>query len=473
MYKEMSQQIIDEIKGIVGEKNLICDEEKMHDYSHDEFALPYIRKFPQIVVKPRGAKEISEIMKLANKESIPVTPRGGATGLCGGCVPVFGGIVLSFENMNKILEIDKENLMAVVEPGVTLMDFYKKLEETKFFFPPHPGDESATMGGVVATNAGGARAVKYGVIRNFIRGLEVVLPQGEIINIGGKIMKSSTGYNLLHLLIGSEGTLGIVTKVIVNLLPPLQAMSTLIIPYNNLHDAIKTVPMIICNKIIPMAIEFIEQDVIAVTEDYLDKKWPCPGGNAHLMIVVDGSNEDEIMKLSESVGQICLDNNAIDVFIADGKEKQQNILDIRSQIYEALKRETIEILDITVPPAQIAAHVDKVHEISNRNQMWLPTYGHAADGNVHTHLMKADLRKDKLNAVEQKEWEQKYPQVRKELYDDAQVRGGTISGEHGIGIVKKEYLPAVVGTKQIELMKAIKKSFDPNNILNPGKIINI
>jgi len=472
MYNKLDDQTIREIEKIVGMKNLIVEEEKMLDYSHDEFPLPSMSKLPEIVVKPENAKEIAEIMKIASEKMIPVVPRGGATGLCGGCVPLFGGIVLSFENMNRVLEIDEKNSMAVVEPGVTLMDFYQKLEGAGLFFPPHPGDESATIGGVIATNAGGARAVKYGVVRNFIRGLEVVLPQGEIINTGGKIMKNSTGYSLLHLLIGSEGTLGIITKAIINLLPPPQAMSTLVVPYDSLHNAIKTVPAIMRGKILPMAIEFIEHDPIAVTEDLLNKKWPCQKAAAYLMIIVDGPGEEEIMKISESIGEICLENEAADVFIADNKQKQQDILDIRSNLYEGIKPKTIEILDITVPPAEIANHVDRVHEISDKYQMWLPTYGHAADGNVHTHLMKAGIKDGKLDEIEQEGWKEKYPQVRKELHEDAKMRGGIISGEHGIGIAKKEYLPLVASPRQIELMKQIKRAFDPNNILNPGKIFD-
>jgi glycolate oxidase len=473
MYRKIDSQTVSKLKDIIGDEKIVLEEEKVEDYSHDEFALSDIRKKPEVVVKPGTTKEIAELLKLANSEKIPVTPRGGATGLCGGCVPTFGGIVLSFENMNRILEIDKENLMAIVEPGVMLMDFYREVEKDGLFFPPHPGDETATIGGVIATNAGGSRAVKYGVFRNFVRGLEVVLPEGEIITLGGKIMKNSSGYSLLHLLIGSEGTLGVITKTTLNLLPPPQEMITLIAPYNSLNDAIRTVPEIIQHKITPMAIEFIEKDTIEVTETLLHKKWPCQVGEAHLMIVVDGSNSEEVEKICESIGEICVEHNAIDVFVADSREKQQNILDIRSQIYEALKPKTIEILDIVVPRAEIANHVVKVHEISNEYGMWLPTYGHAGDGNVHTHLMKVDVKNKSLKAAEMDGWKEKYLKVRRKLYEDAIFRGGIISGEHGVGISKKEYLPMAIEKKQIELMRQIKRSFDPNNILNPGKIFDM
>ncbi len=460
------------LKIIVGESNVITEKDKMIDYSHDEFPLNWIHKYPEVVVKPATTEAVSELMKLANQYNLPVTPRGAATGLCGGCVPLYGGIVLSLENLNRIIEVDKNNLMVVSEAGASLMKLYAAIEKEGLFFPPHPGDESATVGGVVATNAGGARALKYGVIRNFIRGVEVVLPTGEIINLGGKTIKSSTGYSLLHLLTGSEGTLGIITKATISLLPPPKSMMTLVAPYDNLHDAINTVPDIIVNKILPMAIEFIEREPITMAEDFLNKKWPCTQGKAHLMIIVDGSSEDEVMKLSESIAEVCMSKNAVDVFIAETAAKQKEILDIRSHLYEAIKAYTLEILDISVPPAQVANFVDKIHELSQRNDMWLPTYGHAGDGNVHTHLMKAKFVDGKPQLISEEEWKSKYKQVRKELHEYGIKLGGVISGEHGIGLVKKEYLQLMFDSVQMNILKNIKKSFDPNNILNPGKIFD-
>jgi glycolate oxidase len=470
VYKRIEETTIQKLRDIVGEENLIYEQEKMADYSHDEFAGEWIRRFPEVVAKPRNREEISEILKLANKEKFAVTPRGGATGLVGSCVPLYGGLVLSLENMKKVLEVDTENLMAVVEAGVPLMEFYKKVEEVGLFFPPHPGEESAHIGGVIATNAGGSRAVKYGVIRNFVKGLEVVLPTGEIIELGGKIMKDSTGYSVLNLLIGSEGTLGIITKATISLLPPPKAMFTLVAPFHNVRDAIKTVPLIIKSKTVPMAIEFVEKEPIIVTEEYLQKRWPCREGEAYLMIIIDGTSEEEVMELSESVAELCSRNNALDVFVADTKERQDNILTIRSQIYEAIKPYTVEILDITVPRAEIASHVERVHEIADKYDVWLPTYGHAGDGNVHTHLMKVKFKEGKIEAKEG--WEEKYHQVRKELHIDGINREGTISGEHGIGIVKKEYLSLALSKAHIDIMRKIKRVFDPENILNPGKIFD-
>lgn len=472
MYNRISQQIIEDLAKIVGLQNVIVDPERMQDYSHDEFSLREIGHLPEVVVKPKTANQVSAILKLANARNSPVTPRGGATGLCGGCVPLHGGIVLSLEHLNRVIEVDAENEMAVVEAGLTLMDFYKAIEEKGFSFPPHPGEESAMIGGLIATNAGGSRAVKYGGIRNYVRGLEVVLPQGEIVRPGGKLIKNSTGYNLLHLIIGSEGTLGIITQATIQIMPPLQVTRSLVIPYDDLESAIETVPLLIQKKVQPMAVEFIELEVIGVTEEHLHKRWPTHQGKTQLLIILDASTEEEMDQLSETVAEICLEKGAMDVFVIDTAKKQEEVLEIRSKIYEALKSQTIEILDISVPRAEIAKHVRRVHEVSQKYDLWLPTFGHAADGNVHTHVMKARFEKGQIVPLEEREWREKYEKVREELYEDCKTRGGVISGEHGIGFVRKRYLAYVLDTKQVELMKGIKKVFDPNNILNPGKIFD-
>jgi len=408
-------------------------------------------------------------MKIANQELIPVTPRGGGTGLCGGCVPVFGGIVLDFVNMNRVLEIDKVNFMAVAEAGVTLSQLYEALDSQKLFFPPHPGDEFAMLGGLIACNAGGARAVKYGTIRNFVRGVEVVLPTGEILDFGGKIIKDSSGYSLLHLMVGSEGTLGVITKATISVMLPSNVTWFLVIPYNDLSGAMGSVLKIIQNGILPLALEFLDNDVIEVTEKFLGKKWPCGGFQSYLMIIVDGATGEEVEKTVGLLAEICLANNAEDVFIANTKQKQAEILHIRSQVYEALKPETIEILDIVVPRSEIVQHVSAVRLIADKYKVWLPTYGHAADGNVHTHIMKMGFKDGKpSNLIEN--WQDYYLKIKEEIYRDAVLRGGKISGEHGIGLSKKEFLQQFLPKRQIDLMREIKKCFDPNNILNPGKL---
>lgn len=472
MYKKITPEIRKRLEEIVGEKNLTFDPEKMEDYSHDEFSLSDIVRMPELVVKPTKTEEVAGIIRLASEEMIPVTPRGGATGLCGGCVPSQGGIVLSLENMNRIAEIDLDNQMAVVEAGVTLSGFYTAVEEGGLFFPPHPGEESAMIGGVVATNAGGARAVKYGVVRNYVRGLEVVLASGEIIHLGGKLMKSSTGYNLLNLFIGSEGTLGIITKAVIQLMPSPQMTRSLIVPYDDLEKAIETVPFMIRKKILPLAVEFVQKEVIRITEEFLKKRWPCSQGNTDLLLILDASSEEEMDRQSQEVAEICMEKGALDVYVADSPKKQEEVLDIRSKIYEAIKTHTLEVLDIVIPRAEIARHVKRVQEVSRQYQIWLPTFGHAADGNVHTHIMAARFEEGKIIPLPEEEWKVKHEKVREELYRDCKSRGGMISGEHGIGIVKKPYLSFVVDEGSIGLMKGIKRIFDPQNILNPGKIFD-
>lgn len=469
-FGQVDSSIVKALADIVGDSNVITDREKLIDYCGDEFPLEEIRHFPDVVVKPADTNQVAKIAKLAHERRIPLTVRGGGTGLCGGCVPMYGGIVLSFTLMNKVVEVDTDNLMAVVEPGLTLQDFYKAIEGTGLFFPPHPGDEGATIGGVIAANAGGARAVKYGVIRNFVRGIEVVMADGTITTLGGKLMKSSSGYSLLNLMIGSEGTLGIVTKAIIGLWPEPGSMYTLVAPFNDLHTAIKTVPSIIRNRILPMAVEFVERDSITVTEDFMNKKWPSTGSSADLMIIIDGSTEDEVMAQAERVADICTAAGALDIFVADTKEKQRTILELRSNIYEAMRANMLEILDVTVPRATIADFVEGIHRIEKEMGLWLPTFGHAADGNVHTNIMKA--RWDNGVWTEIPGWQDSFRIARQKIHDLGRTFGGIVSGEHGIGIAKKEYLPDFIDASQMHLMREIKRLFDPAGILNPGKIFD-
>lgn len=463
MYNRLNESILFELKNIVGEKNIILEDNKLIDYSHDEFSLSEIHHKPEAVVKPANSSEVSQIMKLASREKIPVTTRGGATGLCGGCVPVYGGIVLSTERMNKIIEIDEKDMMVTIEAGTTLREFYSSLKGKKLFFPPHPGEESATIGGIISTNAGGARAVKYGIVRNFVRGIEVVLADGKIIRTGGKIIKDSTGYSLLHLFTGSEGTLGIITQAILGVMPEPKAQITLLVPYETTQKSLDTVPYIL-KQIRPLAIEFINKKVISIAENYCGKKWPSVKGEVFLMIILEGST-DEIEKQSEKIAEICLGYGAVDVFVADSYQKQEEILHVRSIVYEALKSSTIEILDVTLPPSQMASHIYFVENLSQTYNVWLPTYGHAGDGNLHTHIMKITP-----DGQEILDWREKYIKIRKEIIEDGIRKGGKISGEHGIGLVKKEYLQMCLGKEYVGILKEIKKIFDPLFILNPGKI---
>ena len=456
---------------VVGRENAVTDPEAMIDYGHDEFSLRDIACLPDLVLKPVSPFQVAAILETASEEGIPVTPRGGATGLCGGCVPSAGGIALSLERMNRILEIDPANQMAWVEAGVTLREFETAVEEAGFYFPPHPGEESAMIGGMIATNAGGSRAVKYGVIRNYVRGLEIVTASGDILTLGGKLVKSSTGYNLLQLMIGSEGTLGVITKAVIQIMAKPAATRSLVIPFAALEAAIDAVPLIL-KSVVPLALEFVPLDVIRLSEEHLDRKWPCSAGETHILVILDAAGAEDMERASETVAEIALGAGALDVFVADTPAKQDNVLVLRSKIYDAIKRDTIEILDICVPRAEVAAHVKKVRELEARYGVWLPTFGHAGDGNVHTHIMKCRREGGRSVPVPEAEWRETLERVRTELYADGAARGGVISGEHGIGLVKKPYLAACLSPEHIALMKGIKSVFDPRGILNPGKVFD-
>jgi len=472
MSSKITPAVRAEIDAAVGAANAFSDPDRSFDYGHDEFSLKEIAHQPDLVVRPGSAAEVAAVVRIANAHGIPVTPRGGATGLCGGCVPVRGGIVLSLERLARVLEVDADNQMAVTEAGVRLSDFSKAVEEAGLYFPPHPGDESAMMGGLVATNAGGSRAVKYGTIRTYVRGIELVTPSGDILELGGKLEKSSTGYNLMHLVIGSEGTLGVVTKITLHLMARPGIMRSLVVPFEALEPALETVPLILKRGIVPLAVEFLEIEPIVITEEHLHKKWPTKLGRTHLLVILDASTDEEMDRLSQAAAEVCCEKGAIDVFIADTPSKQDEVLAIRSRIYDAIKAGTVEILDIAVPRAEVAGHVRKVREVAARYDIWLPTFGHAADGNVHTHIMKARYENGAMAPVPESEWRPKTDPVRQELFRDCRARGGVISGEHGIGLVKKPYLSLALDERQIALMRGIKRAFDPNGIMNPGKIFD-
>lgn len=461
---------IAELGAIVGPADLIQDPQRLANYSGDEFPLPTLRHLPRLAVRPHNADEISRILKLANQHKIPVTARGGGTGLCGACVPSPGGIVLLSDHLNRVLELDKENLMVTVEAGVMLRDLYAVIEKEGLFFPPHPGEETARIGGVIATNAGGSRTVKYGTIRNFLRGLEVVLPQGEILQLGGKLVKNSTGFNLLHLFVGSEGLLGIISKAVIALLPQPRCTATLIVPYPTITQAIRTVPEIIRKSVEPLAIEFMEADSIALTEERLHRRWPAKGSQAYLLILVEAAGAEELPARLTAIQEICEGYGARDIYLAESDAQQKEILEFRSQMYEALKPWCIEILDLVVPRSEIAGHVEAVHALEREHGVWLPTYGHAGDGNVHSHIMRVGFKDGKLDFSLQADWDALYLTVRDKLHEDARKRGGMISGEHGIGLAKKGYLLEFIGPEAMAIMRGIKQLLDPLGILNPGKV---
>lgn len=464
----ISEKWLSGARAIAGDR-VITDPEAMEPYGHDEFAMDGFRRLPEAVVKPADEGETAAIVRLCHKYGVPVTARGGGTGLSAGCVPSPGGVVLSLELLNRVVEADAADRTITVQAGLTLKRLYEAVGEMGLYFPPHPGDEGAFAGGAVAANAGGARAVKYGTVRRFVLGLQVVLADGRVLELGGRFIKSSSGYDLLDLMIGSEGTLGIVTRVTFGLLPPVGSVQTLIAPFQDVQKAIEAVPAMMGRGIIPCAVEFVEHSVVRCAERLLKKTWPATGGTASLMIILDGRNEDDTMGQAEAVGGSLEESGALDVLLTDDKAKQAEILELRSMLYESLRPATAELLDICVPRSRIAPHVGFLHELEGRLGVPLPTYGHAADGNVHTHLLRASVE-DGVVGKEIPGWQERHREARDAIYADVISRGGVISGEHGIGLVKRESLPANLGAEHIAVMRSIKKALDPDGILNPGKI---
>jgi len=454
-------EVIGRLRAIVGEENVLAGDDIKEEYSCDE-ALTVEPCLPELVVKPGSPEEVAKILRLANEKRVPVTPRGGGTGLCGGCVAVSGGILLSLERMNRILEIDEENYVAVVEAGVVLADLYKAVEARGFCYPIYPGEESATIGGNVATNAGGMKAVKYGVTRHYVLGLEAVLPNGEIIQTGGKYVKVSTGYDLTQLLVGSEGTLAVVTKVILKLLSRPKARITLFAPFKDLNDGSRAVPVILKSGVIPVTIEFLEKLGLNAMEDYTGRKVPIrervrDEAEAFLIIVMEGKNSEEALRDAEFVSDICMKRGAIDVFIPPTEKAGRELLELREKaLYAARDAGATDLVDIVVPRGEIPNFVEQMHEISAKYATIIAGAGHAGDGNIHLAILEQDA--DKLSTV------------LKEIYKVGKNLGGTISAEHGIGSEKRRFLLEMEDKVKIELMRRIKKAFDPNNILNPGKI---
>ncbi len=460
----MNKAILQQLQNIVGADDVLLDEETIVDYTHDESSIePH---YPEVVVRAETTEEVSKVVGLANREKIPVTPRGGGTGLCGGAVPVKGGILLSLDKMNRILELDEENLMVTVEPGVFIKDVHDYVEKHGFLYPPDPGQKSGSIGGNISTNAGGMRGVKYGVTRDFVQELEVVLPSGEAVHLGGKTVKSSTGYSLIDLIIGSEGTLGVVTKATLRLVPLPKINVTLYAPYESLQNASETVSDIIKNKIVPPAIEFIDQSSILVAERHLGRHMPRNDTPAYLMIRIDGNDEKSVNVDCNAVADICLKNKALDVLVANGKSEQEKLWEGRSCIIDAAKEESfIEVLDCTVPRNRIPELIKGLNDVAGKYGIKCQNFGHAGDGNVHTNVLKKDISDE--------QWGKKVPKLIEEVYKLSISLGGTISGEHGIGLTRKRFLPLTLEKAQIELMKKIKRVFDPNNILNPGKIFDL
>lgn len=459
-FAKLTSEHIDTLRTIFDPARVHVGEAIGEDYSHDELA--YGRFYPDVLVEPISTEEVSQLLRFSYEHNIPVVPRGMGTGLCGGAVALHGGIMLSMARMNRILEIDQENRMAVVEPGVILLEFQKTVEELGLFYPPDPGEKTATLGGNVMTNAGGMRAVRYGVTRDYVLGMEAVLPGGEIIHLGGKVLKNSSGYSLKDLLIGSEGTLAVVTKLILKLIPRPHRQVSLLVPFPDLDQAIDAVPRIMGAGIIPTAIEFLQRELIEASERYLGKPFPDASAPAYLLLAFHGS--DELIDLYHQAAHLCLDAGALDVFIADTQERQEMIWEARGAFLEALKgMSEIDEVDVVVPPAKIAGFIKFTRNIAQDLNVRILSFGHAGDGNVHVYVLRDGRPQD--------EWRVLLEEAMERMYLEARNLQGQVSGEHGIGFAKIPYLKDSLGEAELRLLRGIKQVFDPKGLLNPGKVV--
>ena len=461
-YKKINNKDLKFLNDLLGRDRVLTGSGISEDFCHDE--LNTVRAYPEILVEILNTKEVSKIMKYAYDNDIPVVARGSGTGLVGSSVPLYGGIMLNMSKMNKILELDDENLTLTVEPGVLLMELAKFVEDFELFYPPDPGEISATIGGNINTNAGGMRAVKYGVTRDYVMGLELVLPSGTIINVGGKVVKNSSGYSILDLICGSEGTLAVVTKAILRLLPLPKKTISLLVPFPDLERAISTVPKIIKAKIIPTAIEFMQREVIIAAEQFLGKKFPDNSADAYLLLTFDGNTREEIEKDYATVANICIAEGAFDVYITDTDERKEAVWSARKALLEAVKASTTEMdeCDVVVPRNKVADFVKFTQGLQKEFEIRIRSFGHAGDGNLHIYILKDNLSESI--------WKERLAAVFEKMYGRAIQLGGLVSGEHGIGYAKKEFISTQYGKEYMELMLQIKLAFDPKNILNPGKI---
>ncbi len=470
-YQPVTPAIVAELRAIVGEPHVIYGEpERMQDYAHDEVPGEEYAHMPEVVVKPATAEQISAIMKLANRERVPVTPRGAGSGLSGGAVPVCGGILLSVERMNHILEMDRDNMVIVVEPGVVTNDINEAVKPYGLFYAGYPMSmEMCFIGGNVAENAGGGRAIKYGVTGRYVLGLEVVLPTGEIVHLGGKRLKDVTGYDLIHLLVGSEGTLGIFTQIILRLIPLPAARVVMLIPFPDLTTAMAAVPQVIIqSRVIPSAVEFMDQLSTQAAYDYSGEAPPCPNIGALMLIELDGSTSEQVQRDCETIVDLCMEAGALDVYVGHTPALEKRMWKPRQNVLEALKAispvQSAE--DLVVPTAQIPNLMPELERLSQQYNVLIPCFGHAGDGNIHVEIIKPP-------ETTMEEWHAKLPEILSDLYRAVSLMGGTISGEHGIGAKRAPFLPLVMDPVVIALQQRIKQAFDPLNILNPGKIFQL
>ncbi len=467
-YTRITKEIVSELEQIVGSRNLITDLEKMEHYSHDETSVEEYAHMPEVVLTPTTVEQVAAVMKLASKHVIPVTPRGAGSGLSGGAIPLFGGIVLSLEKMNSVLEIDEANLTVTAEAGIVTNELNEHLKDKGLFFAGYPMSlETCFLGGNIAENAGGGKAVKYGVTGRYVLGIEVVTPQGEIVELGGKVTKDVSGYDLKQLYIGSEGTLGVITKATIRLLGVPNVASVLLVPFKSAQDAISVVPLIMKGGIVPTSIEFMDRSSIEMTCSYLNESLPLEGVGAMLLIEIDGSDEGQVERDLIAVGDLCIQQGAMEVYIAEDASNRERIWSVRRNIAEAIKvySPVQSLEDVVVPIGSIPNVLPELKRLSEKYDVTIPCYGHAGDGNLH-----ATIVKNPQSSMET--WHDIEPKILTELYAFIVGElGGKISGEHGIGLKRRAYLKTLTPPAEYKLFEAVKKALDPAMIMNPGKII--
>ncbi len=463
----MQPEIIVKLKKILGEKWVDTDKERVWKYSHEHTHESYGMVAPKpvqgsVIVKPRETEEVSEIMKLAYSYEIPVIPRGAGTALAANATPSQPSIILSLERMDRILEVDQENLVITCEAAVSLGELIEHLKaEENLHFPLHPGDEGAQVGAMVAMNAGGVRAVRHGVMRDQVRGLEVVLPTGEIIQTGGslgKLAKDNAGLNLMHLLIGSEGILGVITRAMLKLHPQPRYSATLIASFPERVSAFRTVPRLIKEGIIPMAVEYVEKDQIKATASDLGKRWPAPGGEGDLILIMAEKSEDDFYEQAREIDRICSEEGALNILMAESPAEQREIIEIRSHILPAIEKDIVDSPDITVPRSKLEDLMKSLDELGAKYNTRIPVIAHAGDGNLHAFILQENGRVPDY-----------YEELKETMYRRTLELGGTITGEHGVGSLRLEQLKLQFSPRELEIMWGIKKAFDPKNLLNPGK----
>jgi glycolate oxidase len=456
---------VEQFKQIVGEQFVLLDPAALHAYAHDE--TEELHYMPELVIKPRTAEEISAILQICDRHRIPVTPRGAGTGLSGGALPQLGGVLISTERMNSILQIDEKNLQVITEPGVITEVLQDAVKERGLFYPPDPSSRgSCFIGGNIAENSGGPKAVKYGVVKDYVLNLQVVLPTGVIIWTGANVLKNSTGYNLTQLIVGSEGTLGIVTKIVLKLIPLPKYDLLLLAPFASLEKAGEAVGAIFRAGFTPSALELVEIDALRITGRFTDSVLPITDDvEAHLLVEVDGNHQESLLSEIEAIAALLTLHGAGEVFFADDAQQKAELWKVRRRVAEAVKSEgyTIEE-DTVVPRAALPALIRGVKELGNEYGFHAVCYGHAGDGNLHIRIRK--------EGVSNSQDDPEIVKALRALFSLVHSLGGTISGEHGIGLVQKGFLDIVFSEAQLNLMRGIKRVFDPNNILNAGKIFD-